>query len=255
MNQRISRLSTPGSKWKQLVHEGQRQMVGQAPKAAQPLLTLIHLSDLHICDAQSPTRMEFVDRYADPDNPLQPIVHYIGTYRAQEFLTVQVLEAMVESVNKIEKGEVEVSKSTVDVEKYIQDITYLFRPYRDGRTLELEIAPEASDWYFDDKLLKYAVTNILTNAFKYSRNKKSPELKVFVEEGSLKIRVKDYGIGIPKSDIRDIFKTFYRASNVGTIQGTGIGLMIVEYAVKKHNGRVEIDSETGRGTVVTLTIP
>ena len=104
MNQRISRLATPGSKWKRLVHEGARQMVGQAPTAAQPLLTLIHLSDLHICDAQSPTRMEFVDRYADPDNPLQPIVHYIGTYRAQEFLTVQVLEAMVESVNKIEKG-------------------------------------------------------------------------------------------------------------------------------------------------------
>ncbi len=180
-------------------------------------------------------------------------VHIDRILKEVDSMTDILNELMI--VNKIEKGEVEVSKSTVDVEKYIQDITYLFRPYRDGRTLELEIAPEASDWYFDDKLLKYAVTNILTNAFKYSRNKKSPELKVFVEEGSLKIRVKDYGIGIPKSDIRDIFKTFYRASNVGTIQGTGIGLMIVEYAVKKHNGRVEIDSETGRGTVVTLTIP
>ena len=104
MNKRISRLAVPGSKWKKLVHEGERQMVGQAPANAEPLLTLIHLSDLHICDAQSPTRMEFVDRFADPDNPYQPLVHYIGTYRAQEFLTVQVLEAMVESVNKIEIG-------------------------------------------------------------------------------------------------------------------------------------------------------
>ena len=104
MNKRISRLSVPGTKWKKLVHEGERQMVGRAPEKPEPLLTLIHLSDLHICDAQSPTRMEFVDRFADPDNPMQPLVHYIGTYRAQEFLTVQVLEAMVESVNKIEKG-------------------------------------------------------------------------------------------------------------------------------------------------------
>jgi metallophosphoesterase (TIGR03767 family) len=104
LNKRISRLSVPGTKWKQLVHEGAREMVGQPPVKAEPLLTLIHLSDLHICDAQSPTRMEFVDRFADPDNPYQPLVHYIGTYRAQEFLTVQVLEAMVESVNKIETG-------------------------------------------------------------------------------------------------------------------------------------------------------
>jgi hypothetical protein len=64
LNKRISRVSQPGSKWKKLLHEGQRQMVGQAPTAAEPLLTLIHLSDLHICDAQSPTRMEFVDRFA-----------------------------------------------------------------------------------------------------------------------------------------------------------------------------------------------
>ena len=104
MNRRISRVAQPGSKWKKLVAVDERQQVGQAPKAGQALLTLIHLSDLHICDAQSTTRLEFVDRMADPGHPMQPILHYIGTYRAQEFLTVQVLEAMVQSVNKIERG-------------------------------------------------------------------------------------------------------------------------------------------------------
>ena len=104
VNKRISRVSQPGSKWKKLAHEGQREMVGQAPANAEPLLTLIHLSDLHICDAQAPTRLEFIDRMADPGHPMQPILHYIGTYRAHEFLTVQVLEAMVQSVNKIEHG-------------------------------------------------------------------------------------------------------------------------------------------------------
>ena len=103
MNNRISRVSQPGSKWKKLVRLDERQMVGDAPKNAEALLTLIHLSDLHICDAQAPTRLEFIDRMADPGHPMQPILHYIGTYRAHEFLTVQVLEAMVRSVNKIEK--------------------------------------------------------------------------------------------------------------------------------------------------------
>ena len=104
MNKRISRVSQPGTKWKKLVTTDERQMVGAAPTNAQPLLSLIHLSDLHICDAQAPTRMEFIDRMADPGHPMQPILHYIGTYRAQEFLTVQVLEAMVHSVNKIQTG-------------------------------------------------------------------------------------------------------------------------------------------------------
>ena len=104
MAKRISRLSQPGTKWKKLVQIDERTQIGEAPKNPTPLLTLIHLSDLHICDAQAPTRLEFIDRMADPGHPMQPILHYIGTYRAQEFLTVQVLEAMVQSVNKIDKG-------------------------------------------------------------------------------------------------------------------------------------------------------
>lgn len=104
MGERIARVSKPGSKWKQLVRGQKRETVGTPPIDPKPLLTLIHLSDLHICDAQAPTRLEFVDRMADPGHPMQPILHYIGTYRAQEFLTVQVLEAMVQSVNQIERG-------------------------------------------------------------------------------------------------------------------------------------------------------
>ena len=104
VNRRISRVSQPGTKWKKLVQIEERQQIGQTPTKAEPLLTLIHLSDLHICDAQGPTRLEFIDRMADPGHPMQPILHYIGTYRAQEFLTVQVLESMVTAVNKIETG-------------------------------------------------------------------------------------------------------------------------------------------------------
>jgi metallophosphoesterase (TIGR03767 family) len=104
VNRRISRVSQPGTKWKKLVALDERTQTGDAPTKAEPLLTLIHLSDLHICDAQGPTRLEFIDRMADPGHPMQPILHYIGTYRAQEFLTVQVLESMVAAVNKIDKG-------------------------------------------------------------------------------------------------------------------------------------------------------
>ena len=110
---KIERSSQPGSKWKRLTLGEPRAQVGQAPTKAEALLTLIHLSDLHVCDAQSTTRLEFIDRMADPGHPMQPILHYIGTYRAQEFLTVQVLEAMVQSVNQIDRKSTRLNSSHV----------------------------------------------------------------------------------------------------------------------------------------------
>ncbi|WP_375483710.1 TIGR03767 family metallophosphoesterase [uncultured Jatrophihabitans sp.] len=71
-----------------------------------PLVTVVHLSDLHVCDAQSPARVEFLDRWADPDSPVHDLVGEVGTYRAQEILTTQVVAAMVRAVNAMSAGPV-----------------------------------------------------------------------------------------------------------------------------------------------------
>ena len=65
---------------------------------------LVHLSDLHICDAQSPSRVEYFDRYADPDNPLAEVLGLVGVYRPQEMLTTQVLAAAVDAANAVTQG-------------------------------------------------------------------------------------------------------------------------------------------------------
>lgn len=71
----------------------------------KPLLSLIHISDTHICDAQSPARVEYLDRYADPHHPASSFLGtLVGTYRAQEILTTQVLESMVQSANMIDQA-------------------------------------------------------------------------------------------------------------------------------------------------------
>ena len=87
-----------------LVHEVAEEMNGEAPISAEPIASFIHLSDLHVCDAKSPARIEFLDRYADPDYATRELIDYVGTYRPQEFLTVQVVEAMVQAANAIESG-------------------------------------------------------------------------------------------------------------------------------------------------------
>ncbi len=101
-NNRIVRSKiSPDSNWRELLHDKGEPVIGDEPLNPEVVATFIHLSDIHICDAASPARLEFLDRIADPDNPLSQLVPYIGTYRAQEFLTTQVLEAMVVAANKI----------------------------------------------------------------------------------------------------------------------------------------------------------
>ena len=76
---------------------------GSGP-GTQVLLTIAHLSDLHVCDTQSPARVEFLDRWADPDSPVVDALPEVGTYRAQEILTAHVLEACVKAVNSVVSG-------------------------------------------------------------------------------------------------------------------------------------------------------
>ncbi|NDE71557.1 MAG: TIGR03767 family metallophosphoesterase, partial [Actinobacteria bacterium] len=93
-------------------HLGWRELFQDSPQAhlgipnsrdCRALLTLVHISDTHICDAQSPARVEFLDRFADPHHPLsQKIGGLVGTYRAQEILTVQVLDSLIRKINRIE---------------------------------------------------------------------------------------------------------------------------------------------------------
>lgn len=105
VSQKIVRaLQVSSSGWRELLLDKGETPSGEKPLNAQVIAAFIHLSDIHICDASSPARLEFLDRIADPDNPLSQLVPYIGTYRAQEFLTTQVLEAMVYSANEIKRA-------------------------------------------------------------------------------------------------------------------------------------------------------
>ena len=65
----------------------------------------------------------------------------------------------------------------------------------------------------------------------------------------------DNGIGIPKDDLKNIFDSFHRASNVGSVSGTGLGMAIVKKSVDLHNGQITINSTEGVGTKIEVTIP
>jgi PAS domain S-box-containing protein len=99
----------------------------------------------------------------------------------------------------------------------------------------------------DTKLFSHILVNLLSNALKYSPPDSAVTCTATAEGERLRISVVDKGIGIPAADLPRLFESFHRGTNVGNIQGTGIGLHIVKECVELHQGSIEVESPDGRG--------
>jgi PAS domain S-box-containing protein len=106
--------------------------------------------------------------------------------------------------------------------------------------------------------LERALTNLLSNAFKFTRDGGRIVTSVAMNgNNTCTLSVSDTGVGIPESEIQDVFRRFFRSSNVraDAIQGTGLGLSIVRSIVEQHHGQIDVDSNEGEGTTFTITLP
>lgn len=108
---------------------------------------------------------------------------------------------------------------------------------------------------FDQKLLRHILTNLLTNAIKYSLEHHLVKFSLTQGKQELIFKISDSGIGIPDADQAKLFTSFHRGSNVGKIAGTGLGLSIVKKCVDLHQGTISVDSQVGEGTTFTVSIP
>ncbi|MFO1244769.1 MAG: PAS domain S-box protein [Ramlibacter sp.] len=100
----------------------------------------------------------------------------------------------------------------------------------------------------DPQLVRHVLVNLLSNALKYSPPESAVTCAVSADGDRLHLRVTDRGIGIPAADLPRLFESFHRGTNVGNIQGTGIGLHIVKECVGLHCGTIDVQSEPGQGT-------
>jgi signal transduction histidine kinase len=109
----------------------------------------------------------------------------------------------------------------------------------------------------DSSLLYSVWENLLTNAIKYNRESGKIEIELTDADNQINVIFKDTGIGIGKDELERIFDRFYRAdiSRERSIEGTGLGLSIVKSIVDLHHGRINIESEKGEGTVITVILP
>ena len=112
-----------------------------------------------------------------------------------------------------------------------------------------------TDACMDEKLLRHILSNLLSNALKYS----PPDSKVYFKlaewDGEAIFHIQDQGIGITPEDQERLFEPFYRGQNASEIPGTGLGLAIVKRATDLHRGTILVTSEPGSGTTFTVKLP
>ncbi|HVZ17720.1 MAG TPA: HAMP domain-containing sensor histidine kinase [Terriglobales bacterium] len=150
----------------------------------------------------------------------------------------------------------------VDFSSVIRECLDLARVRHKLRPDELRFTTDASGELFvlgvPDEL-RIAVTNLLDNAIKYSGAKKDIEVTLNTPDiDNVVLSVRDAGIGIPRSELKRVFKRFYRvhAAAAGQIKGTGLGLFIVRSVARHHGGDAYADSEgEGRGSTFTIRLP
>ena len=124
---------------------------------------------------------------------------------------------------------------------------------QDGRTLDFKIMGEPYKFQLDPKLLIHSLSNLLSNAFKYSIGKKNPKLSLHFKSTELVLSVKDYGLGIAEEEQVHLFQPFFRADNVSEIQGTGLGLNISKEYVQVNKGQITATSTLGEGSCFEIT--
>ena len=96
--------------------------------------------------------------------------------------------------------------------------------------------------------------HLLSNAFKYSEGCPAPEIHLYFKANEFKMKIKDYGIGIPEKDQINLFRSFFRGSNTAKIQGSGLGLVIVKELLTLINGRIKYESIEKVGSVFEIIV-
>lgn len=196
----------------------------------------------------------YLKRYAGRISP-DTFNEKIGSIEKQVEHMKHLLDDIL-TIGKGDAGKIQVQLTTIQLEEFLHQLKTEVE-YSTGEThiIRLSKSDNLPQIQSDEKLLRNILTNLLTNAIKFSPGSKYVDLDVFEEGSFLHATVKDYGIGIPEEDRKRLFEPFHRGSNVNTIQGTGLGLSIVKKAVELLGGKLELSTTIGAGTTFRVKLP
>ncbi|MDF1718065.1 MAG: HAMP domain-containing sensor histidine kinase [Antarcticimicrobium sp.] len=162
-------------------------------------------------------------------------------------------------LQKAEAGKIDYFFETADVGALVQEVLERFRPYADNKNISVFTNTETADHWarFDKVRLDQVITNLLSNAAKFSDDGGEVRVKISRHDGSIRISVEDDGIGIADNTRHKIFEEFSQvdSSNARKFEGTGLGLNISKRIVEAHGGKIDFLSKLGVGSTFFVDLP
>jgi len=170
---------------------------------------------------------------------------------------VRHMEGMLDDaliVSQTEEGDLSFQPQQVNITQLGRKTTEMYNREYGHPAIDFVTEGEDITVPADPTLIRHIIDNLLTNAIKYAEDTDEIRFAIHRQEENVVIEVEDGGIGIPEKDMESLFKPFFRAYNVGTISGSGLGLSIVKSAVQKHQGTIDVFSDS-HGTLFRVSLP
>ncbi len=180
---------------------------------------------------------------------------FLGAIVKQSKLTMSILNQLLSLVRIDERRHRDFTIERLDLRELLREVVAGFG-IPEGRTAPALTAPDGPIWVRADRgKLTQAVSNVLSNAYKYSQPGNGVEIESAQSPRGACVRITDHGIGMTPEQLARAGERFYRADASGKIPGAGLGMAIVREIIQLHGGSVTLASEAGAGTTVTLWIP
>lgn len=172
------------------------------------------------------------------------------------------LTALINNIldfSRIEAGRKEYEFKETDLSELVRSTldSYRFQIEQNGFAFEENISRDIPPVNVDREAIARSLLNLVNNALKYSKDKKFIGVSLYRANGSVKLEVRDHGIGIPASEQEKIFEKFYRCGDplVHNIKGSGLGLSLVRHIARAHGGDVQVESAPEKGSKFTIELP
>ncbi|MBO6908402.1 MAG: PAS domain-containing sensor histidine kinase [Roseivirga sp.] len=199
---------------------------------------------------------ELISMYLDnrPEMPDNKLVKHVTRIRT-ELDRLNSLLKDVFTLGRLDVGKTHLKKEITSLTGIVKQVIQECQVQYKDRSVGLTVEGKERQLLLDSQLISHAISNLISNALKYSGAKKDPDVVLKFSDNGISVVVNDYGIGIPERDQPNLFESFSRASNVGDIEGTGLGLVIVKQFIEMHGGTITFSSEVGKGTSFYVDIP
>jgi K+-sensing histidine kinase KdpD len=189
------------------------------------------------------------DLPADPLELIRTIGHHAGRLEA---FVADLLE-----ITKLEAGQVTLSKQPTDLRPLVSRAVDTLRPLSDrkGQTVHLFLPETANQVEVDRRRIEQVLTNILSNAVKFTPKQGEINVRVSENEDSVQVSIADNGPGISEEDQAQVFDKFFVVTDGRGLSGLGLGLYIARQMIDLHDGRIYVESKPGQGSIFCFEVP